>query len=165
MNDFLSHANQSSSSSTVFSIEPPNMIHLLRRRVQEHGEKTVYTYLQDGESQECRLTYCELERRALAIAADLQAYFSSGERVLLIFPPGTEFPTAFYGCLLRGHGRRADLSPTFQPVSGEPQSHCIRRRTNGRANHDFYSGKVQASNRSDSRAEDAQMDTDRHHCG
>ena len=114
MND-LNHGNQSSSSSTALSIEPSNMIHLLRRRVQEHGEKTVYTYLQDGESQECRLTYCELERRALAIAAELQSYFSSGERVLLIFPPGTEFPTAFYGCLCAG----MIAVPTYPPYSNQ----------------------------------------------
>ena len=78
------------------------MIHLLRRRVQEHGEKTVYTYLNDGESQETRLTYGELERRALAIAAHLQSHIAPGERVLLLYPPGTEFPAAFFGCLCAG---------------------------------------------------------------
>ncbi|OGQ97791.1 MAG: hypothetical protein A2521_02155 [Deltaproteobacteria bacterium RIFOXYD12_FULL_57_12] len=75
---------------------------MLRRRVQELGEKTVYTYLNDGESQESRLTYCELERRALAIAAHLQSLLSQGERVLLLYPPGIDFPVAFFGCLCAG---------------------------------------------------------------
>ncbi len=79
-----------------------NLIHLLRRRAQVHGEKTIYTYLNDGESQETGLTYCELEQRALAIAAHLQSRFSPGERVLLLYPTGIEFPAAFFGCLCAG---------------------------------------------------------------
>jgi acyl-CoA synthetase (AMP-forming)/AMP-acid ligase II len=75
---------------------------MLRRRVQELGEKTVYTYLNDGESQEIRVTYCELERRALAIAAYLQSQLFPGERVLLLYPPGIDFPGAFFGCLCAG---------------------------------------------------------------
>jgi len=80
----------------------PNLVQMLRRRVQELGEKTVYTYLNDGESQESRLTYCELERRALAIAAYLQSQLFPGERVLLLYPPGMDFPAAFFGCLCAG---------------------------------------------------------------
>ena len=102
MKDYMSRGNQPGSSSTICTQRLPNLIHLLLRRVQEQGEKTVYTYLKDGESQETRLTYCELERRALAIAAHLQAHLSPGERVLLLYPPGTEFPTAFFGCLCAG---------------------------------------------------------------
>ena len=100
--NYTSHAHQSSSSSRILPLGLPNMIHLLRRRVQEHGEKTVYTYLNDGESQETRLTYGALERRALAIAAHLQSCISPGERVLLLYPPGIEFPAAFFGCLCAG---------------------------------------------------------------
>ena len=56
MKDDLSHGDQRSSGSTICAQGLRNLIHLLRRRVQEHGEKTVYTYLKDGESQETRLT-------------------------------------------------------------------------------------------------------------
>ena len=100
--NYTSHAHQSSSSSRILSLGLPNMIHLLRQRVQEHREKTVYTYLNDGESQETRLTYDALERRVLALAAHLQSCFSPGERVLLLYPPGIEFPAAFFGCLCAG---------------------------------------------------------------
>ncbi|RPJ17185.1 MAG: aminotransferase class I/II-fold pyridoxal phosphate-dependent enzyme, partial [Deltaproteobacteria bacterium] len=69
--------------------------------------------LKDGDSQETRLTYCELERRALAIAAHLQSYLSPGERVLLFYPPGIEFPTGFFGCLCAG----MVAVPTYLPYS------------------------------------------------
>jgi 8-amino-7-oxononanoate synthase len=100
--NFASHAQQPSSSSSICPLGLPNMIHLLRQRAQEQWEKTVYTYLTDGESQETRLTYGELEQRALAIAAHLQSCISPGARVLLLYPPGAEFPAAFFGCLCAG---------------------------------------------------------------
>jgi 8-amino-7-oxononanoate synthase len=103
MKDNLSHA-QKQPCSNPMNCTPglPSLIHLLRRRAQEHSEKTIYTYLNDGESLEVRLTYSELERRALAIAAHLQSHLSWGERVLLLYPPGIEFPAAFFGCLCAG---------------------------------------------------------------
>ena len=115
MKDDLCHANQLTSDSTLCTQGLPNVIHVLRRRVQEHREKTVYTYLNDGESQETRLTYCELERRALAIAAHLQSQLPPGERVLLLYPPGIEFPTAFFGCLCAG----MVAVPTYPPHSNQ----------------------------------------------
>jgi 8-amino-7-oxononanoate synthase len=102
LKDDMSHAHQPAIGATICPQELPNLVQMLRRRVQELGEKTVYTYLNDGESQESRLTYCELERRALAIAAYLQSQLSPGERVLLLCPPGLEFPAAFFGCLCAG---------------------------------------------------------------
>lgn len=93
------HAHQPRSSSSLCAQGLPNLIQLLRLRAQEHKDKTVYTYLNDGESDETRLTYGELERRALAIATQLQSHHSPGERVLLLYPPGTDFPAAFFGCL------------------------------------------------------------------
>lgn len=98
----LSHAHQPHLSATHCPQVALNFVHLLRLRAQEQREKTAYTYLNDGESQETRLTYGELELRALAIAAHLQSHLSLGERVLLLYPPGTEFPAAFFGCLCAG---------------------------------------------------------------
>ena len=115
MKDDSNNGNQRGSGSTVCAQGPLNLIHLLRRRVQEHGEKTVFTYLRDGESQETSLTYCELERKALAIAAHLQSRLSPGERVLLLYPTGTEFPTAFFGCLCAG----MIAVPTYPPYSNQ----------------------------------------------
>lgn len=115
MKDDLRHGSQRTSGSTICGQRLQNMIHLLRQRVQEHGDKTVFTYLKDGESQETRLSYCELERKSLAIAAHLQSYLSPGERVLLLYPPGTEFPAAFFGCLCAG----MIAVPTYPPHSNQ----------------------------------------------
>jgi len=98
----LSRAHQPSLSSTNCPQGAPNFVHILRLRTQDNEKKTAYTYLIDGETQETRLTYGELERRALAIAAHLQSHLSLGARVLLLYPPGTEFPAAFFGCLCAG---------------------------------------------------------------
>ncbi|MFF7338396.1 amino acid adenylation domain-containing protein [Streptomyces sp. NPDC008163] len=45
------------------------------------------------------LTYAELDARARAIAARLQREVVPGERVLLLYPPGLDYVTAFFGCL------------------------------------------------------------------
>ena len=163
MKDDLSHANQPSSGSTICTQGLPNLIHLLRRRVQEHREKTVYTYLKDGESQETRLTYGELERRALAIAAHLQSHLSPGERVLLLYPPGTEFPTAFFGCLCAG----MVAVPTYPPHSNQFLASLGATVSDAGPTVALTTASTleeyQAPNRSDSRADGSQMDTNRHH--
>ncbi|MEO1799902.1 MAG: AMP-binding protein [Cyanobacteria bacterium J06629_2] len=46
-----------------------------------------------------RLTYQQLDQQARAIAAQLQALKLSGQRALLLYPPGLEFIPAFFGCL------------------------------------------------------------------
>lgn len=56
-------------------------------------------YFTDTESEELVWSYAELERRARAIAARLQSHNLSGERALMLFPPGLDFVAAFFGCL------------------------------------------------------------------
>jgi acyl-CoA synthetase (AMP-forming)/AMP-acid ligase II len=56
----------------------------------------------DGEAEEIHLTYEELDRQARAIGAWLQAFGATGERALLLFPPGLEYIAAFFGCLYAG---------------------------------------------------------------
>ncbi|MGD9948129.1 MAG: aminotransferase class I/II-fold pyridoxal phosphate-dependent enzyme [Desulfobulbus sp.] len=102
-NNIQQPARHPSPASSMCTPELPNLIRLLCQRAQEHREKTVFTYLIDGEGMENKLTYGELERRALAIAAHLQTLpIVQGERILLLFPPSTSFPVAFFGCLCAG---------------------------------------------------------------
>lgn len=75
---------------------------LLRRRAEVFSEKRLFTFLADGEGQESHLTYRDLDRRARAVAARLQASGVAGERALLLYPPGLEFLSAFFGCLAAG---------------------------------------------------------------
>ncbi len=78
------------------------LIDLLRLRAASAPERTVYTFLTDGEVEAGHLTHAELDRAARRIAAALRAVAPPGERALLLFPPGLEFIAAFFGCLYAG---------------------------------------------------------------
>ncbi len=82
--------------------EPFALVDLLRRRAREHASRLAYTFLVDGDREGATLTYGELDRRARAVAARLQASALAGERALLLFPPGLEYIAAFLGCLYAG---------------------------------------------------------------
>ena len=77
------------------------LIDLLRERALHQPHRTAYTFLSDGQLEES-LTYRELETRARAIAARLQTTVAQGQRVLLLYPSGLEYITAFCGCLYAG---------------------------------------------------------------
>jgi amino acid adenylation domain-containing protein len=79
-----------------------NLVELLQHRAKFQADKTAYIFLVDGETQEVKLTYGELDRQARAIAATLQKKFSPGERAFLLYAPGLEFISAFFGCLYAG---------------------------------------------------------------
>ena len=84
------------------SFEPSTLVEILRRRVIHQPDRLAYTFLLDGETEEAHLTYADLDRKARAIGARLQSLGARGERVLLLYPPGLEFITAFFGCLYAG---------------------------------------------------------------
>jgi acyl-CoA synthetase (AMP-forming)/AMP-acid ligase II len=78
------------------------LVDLLGYRAQKQSDQTAYTFLQDGEIEVGRLTYQELDQQARAIATQLQSLNATGSRALLLYPPGLEFITAFFGCLYAG---------------------------------------------------------------
>jgi amino acid adenylation domain-containing protein len=84
---------------------------LLRERAADRPDHGLYTFLADGEEEAGGLTYRELDRRARALAAWLQDAGCRGERALLLFPPGLDFITAFFGCLYAG----AAAVPAYPP--------------------------------------------------
>jgi acyl-CoA synthetase (AMP-forming)/AMP-acid ligase II len=79
-----------------------SLVGLLRRRARLQGERRGFTFLADGETESGHLTYAELDRRARALGATLQAAGAAGERALLLYPSGLEFVAAFFGCLYAG---------------------------------------------------------------
>lgn len=81
---------------------PPTFVDLLRAKAQEAPDLRVLTFLVDAEEQEEHVTYRELDRSARAIAAELQRRGLSGERVLLLYPPGLDFIRALLGCFYAG---------------------------------------------------------------
>ena len=78
------------------------LIDLLRWRALQQPERCAYKFLADGETLTSELSYGELDRQACAIATRLESLGASGDRVLLLYPPGLEFIAGFFGCLYAG---------------------------------------------------------------
>ena len=78
------------------------LVELSRYRSQTQPKLKAYTFLKDGETESASLTYEALDRKARAIASQLQSRCGIGSRALLLYPAGLEFITAFFGCLYAG---------------------------------------------------------------
>ena len=89
-------------SSLKNQIKAATLVDILRNRAMEQPHQTIYNFLVDGETEEIALTYGQLEQKAKAIAAYLQSVCSPQDRVLLLFPAGLDYITAFFGCLYAG---------------------------------------------------------------
>jgi amino acid adenylation domain-containing protein len=76
-----------------------NLVELLRGRAAEQPERNIYTFLAESTGAETDLSFGELDRRARAVAAWLQQADATDSRVLLLFPAGLDYITAFFGCL------------------------------------------------------------------
>ncbi|MEU3934984.1 condensation domain-containing protein [Streptomyces sp. NPDC029044] len=88
------------------------LVRLLRERADKQEADTAFRFLADVGPQE--ITYGELETGARAVAARLQqAGTGAGDRVMLLYPPGLDYVTAFFGSLYAG----AVPVPAYPPGS------------------------------------------------
>ncbi len=79
------------------------LISVLHYRSLYSPDKVAYTFLKDGKTEVDSLTYRDIDRRARAVAAQLQLLgLKAGDRALLLYPPCLEFIVAFFGCLYAG---------------------------------------------------------------
>jgi amino acid adenylation domain-containing protein len=78
------------------------LVDLLRHRSEDQSESRGYRFVVEAEAEGLVLSYAELDRRARAIAAQLQRTVAPGERALLLYPPGLDYIAAFFGCLYAG---------------------------------------------------------------
>jgi acyl-CoA synthetase (AMP-forming)/AMP-acid ligase II len=83
-------------------IKAATLVDILQTRAMEQPHQTIYNFLVDGEHESVSLTYGQLEQKAKAIATQLQSVCAPQDRVLLLFPAGLEYITAFFGCLYAG---------------------------------------------------------------
>lgn len=81
---------------------PTNLVELVRHRAVHQKDDSAFIFLVDGEDEQVRLSYSELDLGSRAVAAWLQKNVNVGDRVLLLYPPGLEFVKAFLGCLYAG---------------------------------------------------------------
>lgn len=94
-----------------------NLVALLLRRASEAPEAELFSYLPDGETTGAVvLSRGDLDRRARAIAARLQARGLAGRTALLVFPPGLEFLAGFFGCVHAG----VIAVPAYPPRPNRP---------------------------------------------
>ena len=92
-------------------IKAATLVDILQDRASLQPHQTIYNFLVDGETEEISLNYRQLEQKAKAIAAYLQSFCSPQDRVLLLFPAGLDYITAFFGCLYAG----AIAIPAYPP--------------------------------------------------
>ena len=64
-------------------------------------DQVAYTFLRDDGKIDT-IDYTSLARRATALAGHLASQAPQGARMLLLYPAGLEFITAYFGCLLAG---------------------------------------------------------------
>ena len=79
-----------------------SLVDLLRWRAANQPDRIGYTFITGAGADEAALTYAELDRRARAVAAQLQQIGAAGSRALLLYPPGLDYICAFMGCLYAG---------------------------------------------------------------
>lgn len=79
-----------------------SLVELARARALERPDALAYALLDDEGEVSATLTAASLDRRARAIARALSERSAPGVRALLLFLPGLEFITAFFGCLYAG---------------------------------------------------------------
>lgn len=109
--------------------EQPNSIatwvDVLRWHASQIPDQRAYAFLPHGIEIEHSLTYGELDRRARAIAVQLQSLRILGERALLLYPPGLDYITAFMGCLYAG----VVAVPAYPPQSSRAKRALPRLRS------------------------------------
>jgi acyl-CoA synthetase (AMP-forming)/AMP-acid ligase II/alkylation response protein AidB-like acyl-CoA dehydrogenase/acyl carrier protein len=78
---------------------PANLADLLQIRRQLQASTVACVYLDEREVVKARVTFETLDSQARAIAARLQGLGASGGSAILLYPPGMEFISAFFGCM------------------------------------------------------------------
>ena len=87
----------------VNAASPDTLCSVLDAHATAAPEQPAYCFLRDGRTEQSRLTYVELDRRARAVAGSLHASgIHPGDRLLLLFPAGVDVLVALLGCLYAG---------------------------------------------------------------
>jgi acyl-CoA synthetase (AMP-forming)/AMP-acid ligase II len=113
----LSHSSQFTRKENDFILN--NIVETLEKQSQNQPEKTAFIFLEDGETETAKLTYQQLKRKSQAIASILQSQNLTDSRLLLLYPPGLEFISAFFGCL----AAKAIPLPAYPPRLNRSLSH------------------------------------------
>ncbi len=122
---------------------------LLRKLAASRPQALAYTFLPPGgatgtgdgagQAPPVTLTFGELDERARAIAARLQRHAEPGARALLLFSPGLDYVSAFFGCLYSGivavpayppdRSRLARTLPRIKAIASDAEASLILTST------------------------------------
>lgn len=80
---------------------PSTITSLLRMRAEQQPGHIAYTFASEAADDE-HVTYAELDKRARAVGWLLGDLHVNGNPVLLLYSPGIDYLTAFFGCLYAG---------------------------------------------------------------
>jgi len=101
-----------------------SLVHMLVERAEAQPDQRAYTYLVDGTTESDTLTYRQLDCRSREIAVMLQSALDQGDRALLMYSPGLDFVSAFFGCLCAG----VIAVPVYPPQPSRPERSLPRLR-------------------------------------
>lgn len=79
-----------------------NFVDIVRQWAGVDPDRLCFLFIEDPGVDERRMTYQDLDVQARRIAAHLQQANLQGERALLLFQPGLDYVSAFFGCLYAG---------------------------------------------------------------
>ncbi len=78
------------------------LVDRLHHHALARPDATAFRFLDDSTVAPQDMTYAQLWRGAAGVARHLSSRAAPGSRIMLFFPPGLDYITAFYGCLLAG---------------------------------------------------------------
>jgi acyl-CoA synthetase (AMP-forming)/AMP-acid ligase II len=106
-----------------------SLVEMLRYQAVHRPNKIVFRFLHNGEKEVEKVTYQELDRKVRAIANKLRKTINRGERILLLYPPGLEFISAFFGCLYAD----AIAVPVYPPRPNRPATRLLAIKSDSQA--------------------------------
>lgn len=78
------------------------LLELMQSNAATIGDTLAFNFVRGSGHRNHRLTFQSLCDQSLAIAGNLQTVSAKGDRAILLYPPGLEFVTAFFGCVAAG---------------------------------------------------------------
>ncbi|MGC3981070.1 MAG: amino acid adenylation domain-containing protein [Steroidobacteraceae bacterium] len=79
----------------------PTLVHHLRNQARSAAQQVVFRFV-DDHGEYAQLCYDSLDQQARRLAARLQALGMTGQRAVLMHPPGPEYVLALLGCFYAG---------------------------------------------------------------
>lgn len=100
------------------------ILDLLRLHADKRPGQRAFTFLGNGEDEQAQLSFQALTEAATAVAATLTEAGLKGRCVVLMYPSGLDFVTAFLGCLMAGVIAVPVAVPTTTEGLAVPQKIC-----------------------------------------